>query len=74
LFIVPGKSNPKFIKPKPAVVRRYVKIDDAAEYIDVHPVTIRKMITSGRIHGYRSGTRLLRVDLNELDAFLEDGK
>jgi len=30
--------------------------------------TIRQMIADGRINGYRSGSRLVRVDLNEVDA------
>jgi len=29
--------------------------------------TIRAMIADGRLTGYRSGTRLVRVDLNEID-------
>jgi hypothetical protein len=28
------------------------------------------LVDDGKIHGYRSGQRLLRVDLNELDAFI----
>lgn len=52
------------------VGRRYAKINDAAEYIDVNPITIRNMIADGRLRAYRSGQRLLRVDLNELDALL----
>ena len=50
--------------------RRYARINDAAEYLDVHPVTIRTMIDDGKIRAYRSGQRLIRVDLNELDAML----
>ncbi|WP_155269466.1 excisionase family DNA-binding protein [Mycobacterium avium] len=30
--------------------------------------TIRQMIADGRLTGYRSGARLIRVDLNEIDA------
>jgi excisionase family DNA binding protein len=52
------------------VGRRYAKIVDAAIYLDVHPITIRAMIEAGKIHAYRSGQRLLRVDLNELDALM----
>jgi excisionase family DNA binding protein len=48
--------------------RRYVKIADAAEYLQVTDRTIRQMIADGRLTGYRSGTRLVRVDLDELDA------
>jgi excisionase family DNA binding protein len=48
--------------------RRYAKIADAAEYLGVTDRTIRQMIADGRITGYRSGSRLVRVDLNEVDA------
>ena len=47
--------------------RRYVKIAEAAEYLQVTDRTIRQMIADGRLTGYRSGSRLVRVDLNQLD-------
>ncbi len=50
--------------------RRYASIPDAAEYLSVHPITIRKLIADHRITGYRSGARLIRVDLNEIDAVM----
>ncbi|WP_333894517.1 excisionase family DNA-binding protein [Mycolicibacterium gadium] len=46
---------------------RYVTIIQAAEYLGVTDRTIRQMIVDGRLTGYRSGRRLVRVDLNELD-------
>lgn len=51
--------------------RRYVKITEAAEYLNVTPRCIRQMIHDGRLTGYRSGTRLVRVDLNEVDSAME---
>ena len=48
--------------------RRYVKIIEAAEYLQVTDRTIRQMIADGRLTGYRSGSRLIRLDLNEIDA------
>jgi excisionase family DNA binding protein len=57
--------------PNRAARRRYAKLKDAADYIDVTERTIRQMITDGRLIGYRSGTRLVRVDLNELDAAMQ---
>ncbi|MGP4057412.1 excisionase family DNA-binding protein [Mycobacterium sp. 4D054] len=48
--------------------RRYVSIQDAAKYLGVTDRTIRAMISDGRLTGYRNGTRLVRVDLNEVDA------
>lgn len=47
--------------------RRYARVNAAAAYLDVHPVTIRKMIEDGKIHAYRCGQRLLRVDLTPSD-------
>ena len=54
--------------------RRYARISEAAEYLKVTDRCIRSMIADGRIKGYRSGTRLVRVDLNEIDAHLEGAK
>lgn len=51
--------------------RRLVPLATAAEHIDCSPKTVRRFIAAGRLTGYRVGPRLLRVDLNELDAMLE---
>jgi excisionase family DNA binding protein len=51
--------------------RRYAKIIEAAEYLGVTDRTIRDMILDGRLTGYRNGPRLVRVDLNELDARMQ---
>jgi excisionase family DNA binding protein len=51
-----------------AARRRFAKLKDAATYLDVTERTVRQMIADGRITGYRSGSRLVRVDLNEIDA------
>jgi excisionase family DNA binding protein len=48
--------------------RRFISVADAAEYLGVTTRTIRQMIADGRITGYRSGHRLVRVDLNDVDA------
>jgi excisionase family DNA binding protein len=50
--------------------RRYASLDEAAKYLGVNERTIRRHIAAGRLIGYRLGTRLVRVDLNELDAML----
>ena len=47
--------------------RRYASIAEAAEYVGLHDRTIRRWILDGRLTGYRLGTKLLRVDLNEVD-------
>jgi excisionase family DNA binding protein len=51
--------------------RRYAKLDEAAEYLGVTDRTIRQMIADGRLIGYRNGRRLVRIDLNELDAAMQ---
>lgn len=50
--------------------RRFESIANAAAYVGVNPKTIRRWIASGRVTGYRAGPRVIRVDLNELDATL----
>ncbi|MEI7631601.1 MAG: excisionase family DNA-binding protein, partial [Actinomycetes bacterium] len=43
--------------------RRWASPTDAAHYLNVTTRTIRQMIADGRITGYRSNSRLIRVDL-----------
>ncbi|MFC7503207.1 helix-turn-helix domain-containing protein [Nocardioides sp. CPCC 206347] len=52
------------------LARRLVSIQQAADYAAVNPKTIRRRIAAGDLTGYRFGSRLLRVDLNELDELL----
>jgi excisionase family DNA binding protein len=51
-------------------VRRLESIHHAAEYVGVNPRTIRRRIAAGELTGYRMGPRLIRVDLDEVDAML----
>jgi excisionase family DNA binding protein len=48
--------------------RAFVSIADAADYLGVTTRTIRQMIADGRLRGYRSGSRLVRLRLSEIDA------
>ncbi|WGJ84243.1 excisionase family DNA-binding protein [Gordonia sp. SMJS1] len=48
--------------------RRWASIQATADYIGVTDRTVRQMIADGRLTGYRSGKRLIRLDLNEVDA------
>ena len=50
--------------------RYYISIQGAAELLDVDPNTVRRWIASGQITGYRVGARLIRLDLNEIEAKL----
>ncbi|WP_372493970.1 excisionase family DNA-binding protein [Mycolicibacterium neoaurum] len=61
--------------PEPAaersVGRRWATTQKAAEYLGVTDRTIRQMVADGRLRAYRSGGRVVRIDLNELDAAME---
>lgn len=53
-----------------AASRAYVTIKEAAEYLGVTDRTIRQMLADGRLRGYRSGQRLVRLRIAEIDAAL----
>ena len=50
------------------LARRLVSLETAADIRDCSSRTIRRMISSGELTGYRFGPRLLRVSLDELEA------
>jgi excisionase family DNA binding protein len=56
--------------PQTVQGRRYVSMAKAAEYADCSDKTLRRLISQGRITGYKLG-RVLRIDLNELDEALK---
>jgi excisionase family DNA binding protein len=51
--------------------KRYAKYVEAALYVNVSERTIRKMVADGRLTAYRLGQRVVRVDLNEVDAAMK---
>jgi len=51
--------------------KRLESLAFAAQYANVHPRTIRRYIASGRLNAYRVGPRLIKIDLNELEAIFE---
>jgi excisionase family DNA binding protein len=57
----PGRTNKIAATP-------FMSVNEAAEYLGVSTRTIRQMIVDGRLTGYKSGTRLVRLRLEELDA------
>lgn len=50
--------------------RRLASLDEAAEYAGCSKYTIRRRVADGSIRGFRFGPRLIKVDLNEIDALL----
>lgn len=50
--------------------RRFASLEDGANYLGLSPRTLRRMISSGELTGYRIGKRVLRVDLDELETLL----
>jgi len=48
--------------------RRLGGLNIAADFLGVSTKTVRRMIASGELTGYRVGKRLIRVDLDEVDA------
>lgn len=50
--------------------RHYATLKVGAEYASCSEKTLRRHIAAGRLRGYRLG-RLIRIDLDELDALLQ---
>lgn len=53
---------------EPPPPRRYASLGAVAEQYDVSERTVRRWIASGRITGYRVGTLLIKLDLDEVEA------
>jgi len=47
-----------------------LSVKQAAEKIGVHPWTVRRWISEGRIRGCRVGPRLMRINPDDVDAML----
>lgn len=57
----------------PPTTRRWLSQAEAAEYLGVSDRTIRNYISRGALTGRRvRGSRLIRIDLTELDAMLRE--
>lgn len=55
-------------------VRKYVSPDVAAQMLDVNGRTIRRLIASGHLAGYRLGGRIIRVSIDDVEALLRAGR
>lgn len=47
--------------------KRWLNLQDAAQYAGLSEKTLRRYIAAGRLTGYRVGPRALRIDADELD-------
>lgn len=45
---------------------RYLSVDEAAEKLERHPATVRKLIASGQLPAYRLG-RAVKIRESDLD-------
>jgi excisionase family DNA binding protein len=48
--------------------RRWATLQATADYLGVTKRTVRQMVDDGRLNAYRNGSRLVRLDLDEVDA------
>lgn len=55
-------------EPRPSA--RLASLSEAAEHVGCSTRTLRRRVADGSLTGYRFGPRLLRIDLDELDAML----
>ena len=49
---------------------RLMGIAEAAEYANVHPSTLRRRIADGQLPAYRVGPKLLKVDIEDVEALI----
>lgn len=48
--------------------RRWATVQQAAEYLGVHTRTVRRLIARGELPAHHVGSKMVRVDLDEIDA------
>ena len=54
-----------------AVDRRWATIAETAQYLNLHYQTVKRLAARGRLPAHRGlGDRIIRLDLNEVDAAL----
>ncbi|RPA12758.1 helix-turn-helix domain-containing protein [Gordonia sp. OPL2] len=50
--------------------RSFVSITEAADYVGVSSKSIRRYISDGRLRAYRTGPKLLRIRMADLDSMV----
>ncbi|MBD3330946.1 helix-turn-helix domain-containing protein [Candidatus Peregrinibacteria bacterium] len=48
------------------MIRRWITVNQAAEYLSLHPISVRRLIDRGKIPAAKIG-RSVRVDLKKLE-------
>ena len=48
--------------------RRWVSLEEVAEYLGITKRTVRQMVADGRLTAYRDGPRFVRLVLDVVDA------
>jgi excisionase family DNA binding protein len=61
----PNQSSARHAPPRNMPELR--SIDYAAEFLDVHPRTVRRMLNAGELNAYRIG-RAVKVDMRQVYA------
>ena len=57
-----------YVRRSTSPIRHHLQ---AAEYLGVTDRTVRQMIADGRLRGYRSGRRVVRLRVDEIDAAMQ---
>jgi excisionase family DNA binding protein len=57
---------------KIAPARRLRTIKDAAKYLDITPLTVRRWIAQCKLRAYRVGGTMIRIDQADLDALVRE--
>lgn len=55
------------------ITKGYIGIDNAAQYLDVKPITLRNWIKIKKIPAYKIG-KLWKFKIDELEAWVASGK
>lgn len=52
------------------MAEKMLTAEEAAAILDVHPVTVRKLLREGRLPGVKVGTQQWRIPPAQLEAFM----
>ena len=68
----PASTRPnRKTRRHPEPQRVHVGLDEAAAYLDVNAKTVRRLIATGQLPAYRSGKRLIKIRVADLESLLK---